>query len=144
VVCACFTERGREVLVQAEAEARALRHNYIGSESLLLGLLHEKRGVAAQLLDSSGLTLDRGRVEVTRRVGSGEQQTDPLPFTPRASKVLKAAELESRRLHATEVDPEHILLGMARENEGMAMRILRDFDLDAEKIRAGVDRLLAE
>lgn len=143
-MCARLSQRGRDVLVNAEAEARALGHNYIGSESLLLGLLHEKGGVAAQLVGSSGLTLDQGRLEVARRVGSGEQQSDAVPFTPRARKVLKAAELESRRLHVTEVDPEHILLGVARENEGMAMRILHDFTLDAEKIRAGVAGLLAE
>jgi ATP-dependent Clp protease ATP-binding subunit ClpC len=143
-VCARFSKRGREVLVQDEAEARTLGHNYIGSQYLLLGLLHEKGSVAAQLLDSSGLTLDQGRVEVAQRVGSGEQQSDAVPFTPRARKVLKATELLSRRLHVTEVDPGHILLGMARENEGIAMRILHDFDLDVEKIRAGVARLLAE
>jgi ATP-dependent Clp protease ATP-binding subunit ClpC len=137
-----LSEQGRAVLVRAEAEARALNHNYVGSESLLLGLLADDRSAAAQLLGQSGLTLELGRAEVAQRVGASDEELDVIALTPRAKSVLEAAERESQRLGATLPGPEHILLGIALEDDGMAMKILRDFDLDAKKIREDVARLL--
>lgn len=141
LVFARLSEPGRDVLVHAENEARALKHRYVGSESLLLGLLANKRSAAAHLVRGSGLTLEQARAQVAQRVGSGEDELTDIPLTPRAKSVLEAAELESRHLGEAAVGPEHILLGMAREDEGMAMRILRDVGLDTNKIREGIGRL---
>src|SRR6058998_2601531 len=124
-----FTERARQVVVLAQEEARTLKHNYIGTEHILLGLLREEEGLAAR---------------VVRIVGSGEEVTSgQIPFTPRAKKVLELALREALSLGHNYIGTEHILLGLVRENEGVAARILLDFDADSEKIRNEVIRMLS-
>jgi ATP-dependent Clp protease ATP-binding subunit ClpC len=124
------------VVVLAQDEARALRHNYIGTEHLLLGLLREEDGVGARVLDSLDVTLDEVRAQVGRIVGSGEDvTTGQIPFTPRAKKVLELSLRESQALGHNFIGTEHILLGLVRENSGVAARILLDFDADAERVR---------
>src|ERR671922_1476889 len=130
-----FTERARQVVVLAQEEARSLRHNYIGTEHLLLGLLREE-GVAAKLLDSFDVTVEEVRAQVARIVGQGDEVvTGQIPFTPRAKKVLELSLREALSLGHNYIGTEHILLGLVRENEGVAARILLDFDAEAEKIR---------
>lgn len=120
-------------------EARELKHNYIGTEHILLGLLREREGVAARVLESLGITVERVRAQVVRIVGSGEEVSPgQIPFTPRAKKILELALREARSLGHNYVGTEHILLGVVRENEGVAARILSDFDADPEKIRNAV------
>jgi len=139
-----FTERARQVVVLAQEEARALKHNYIGTEHILLGLLREEEGLAARVLESLDITLERVRAQVVRIVGSGEEVTSgQVPFTPRAKKVLEIALREALSLGHNYIGTEHILLGLARENEGVAARILLDFDADSEKIRNHVIRMLS-
>jgi ATP-dependent Clp protease ATP-binding subunit ClpC len=124
------------VVVLAQEEARALGHNYIGTEHLLLGLLREEDGVGARVLDSLDVTLDEVRAQVGRIVGSGEEvATGQIPFTPRAKKVLELSLRESQALGHNFIGTEHILLGLVRENSGVAARILLDFDADAERVR---------
>src|SRR6187397_2092223 len=126
-----FTERARQVVVLAQEEARTLKHNYIGTEHILLGLLREEEGLAARVLESLDITTERVRSQVVRIVGSGEEVTSgQIPFTPRAKKVREALSLGHNY-----IGTEHILLGLVRENEGVAARILLDFDADSDKIR---------
>lgn len=139
-----FTERARQVVVLAQEEARNLRHNYIGTEHLLLGLLREADGVAARVLGSLEVSLEEVRGEVTRIVGEGEN--DPqgqIPFTPRAKKVLELALREALSLGHNYIGTEHILLGLVRESEGVAARILNDLEVDADRVRQEIMRVLA-
>ncbi|MGI8460964.1 MAG: ATP-dependent Clp protease ATP-binding subunit [Solirubrobacterales bacterium] len=139
-----FTERARQVVVLAPEEARTLQHNYIGTEHILLGLLREEEGLAARVLESLDITVERVRAQVVRIVGSGEEVTSgQIPFTPRAKKVLELALREALSLGHNYIGTEHILLGLVRENEGVAARILLDFDADSEKIRNEVIRMLS-
>ncbi|HLI32801.1 MAG TPA: AAA family ATPase [Solirubrobacteraceae bacterium] len=139
-----FTERARQVVVLAQEEARTLKHNYIGTEHILLGLLREEEGLAARVLESLDITVERVRAQVVRIVGSGEEVTSgQIPFTPRAKKVLELALREALSLGHNYIGTEHILLGLVRENEGVAARILVDFDADSEKIRNEVIRMLS-
>src|SRR6187399_1155007 len=139
-----FTERARQVVVLAQEEARTLKHNYIGTEHILLGLLREEEGLAARVLESLDITVERVRAQVVRIVGSGEEVTSgQIPFTPRAKKVLELALREALSLGHNYIGTEHILLGLVRENEGVAARILLDFDADAEKIRNEIIRMLS-
>ena len=139
-----FTERARQVVVLAQEEARTLKHNYIGTEHILLGLLREEEGLAARVLESLDITVERVRSQVVRIVGSGEEVTaGQIPFTPRAKKVLELALREALSLGHNYIGTEHILLGLVRENEGVAARILLDFDADSEKIRNEVIRMLS-
>jgi ATP-dependent Clp protease ATP-binding subunit ClpC len=139
-----FTERARQVVVLAQEEARILKHNYIGTEHILLGLLREEEGLAARVLESLDITVERVRAQVVRIVGSGEEVTSgQIPFTPRAKKVLELALREALSLGHNYIGTEHILLGLVRENEGVAARILLDFDADSEKIRNEVIRMLS-
>jgi hypothetical protein len=120
-----------------------LKHNYIGTEHILLGLLSEKEGVAARVLESLGITLERVRAQVVGIVGSGQEVTSgQIPFTPRAKKVLELSLREALSLAYNYIGPEHILLGLVRENEGVAARILLDCDADSEKIRNEVISVL--
>jgi ATP-dependent Clp protease ATP-binding subunit ClpA len=138
-----FTERARIVIVLAQEEARTLRHGYIGTEHILLGLLREEEGVAARVLESLDITVERVRAQVRRIVASGDEVVaGQIPFTPRAKKVLELALREALSLGHNYIGPEHILLGLVREDDGVAARILLDFDADAEKIRDEVIRLL--
>src|SRR5260221_5394077 len=139
-----FTERARQVVVRAQEEARTLKHNYIGTEHILLGLLREEEGLAARVLESLDITVERVRAQVVRIVGSGEEVTSgQIPFTPRAKKVLELALREALSLGHNYIGTEHILLGLVRENEGVAARILLDFDADSDKIRNEVIRMLS-
>jgi ATP-dependent Clp protease ATP-binding subunit ClpC len=134
-----FTERARQVVVLAQDEARALKHNYIGTEHLLLGLLREEEGIAARVLAGFDVTLDEVRSQIARLIGQGDEPaTGQIPFTPRAKKVLELALREAMQLQHSYIGTEHLLLGIARENQGVASRILLDFDVDADKIRSAV------
>src|SRR5256714_1638315 len=122
-----FTERARQVVVLAQEEARILKHNYIGTEHILLGLLREEEGLAARVLESLDITVERVRAQVVRIVGSGEEVTSgQIPFTPRAKKVLELALREALSLGHNYIGTEHILLGLVRVTavvEGLAQRI---------------------
>ncbi len=135
-----FTEEARGVVVLAQEEARTLRHNYIGTEHLLLGLLRqEDENDSWRPLQSLGVSLQETRESVTRLVGSAEEATSgAVPFTPRAKKVLELSLREALSLGHNWIGSEHILMGLARENEGVAARILLEFGVDAEEIRTQV------
>jgi hypothetical protein len=140
-----FTERARQVVVLAQEEARTLGHSYIGSEHILLGLLREVEGLAARVLESLDVTLERVRAEVERIVSRGDEAAagQQMPFTPRAKRVLELARREALSLGQNYIGTEHILLGIAREHDGVAARILRDFDADPETVRNEVLRMLS-
>jgi ATP-dependent Clp protease ATP-binding subunit ClpC len=130
-----FTERARQVVVLAQEEARTLRHNYIGTEHLLLGLLRED-GAAARALDEFDVTFEEVQAQVARIIGQGDEvTTGQIPFTPRAKKVLELSLREALDNGDNYIKPEHILLGLLREGEGVAARILMDF-AQPEEIRA--------
>jgi ATP-dependent Clp protease ATP-binding subunit ClpA len=130
-----FTERARQVVVLAQDEARTLRHNYIGTEHLLLGLLRED-GAAARALDQFDVTFEEVQAQVARIIGQGDEvTTGQIPFTPRAKKVLELSLREALDNGDNYIGPEHILLGLLREGEGVAARILMDF-AQLEEIRA--------
>jgi Clp amino terminal domain, pathogenicity island component len=137
-----FTEQARQVVVLAQEEARILKHNYIGTEHILLGLLREQQSLAALVLKSLDMTVERVRAQVVQIVGSGkEASSGQIPFTPRAKKVLELGLREALTLDHDDVATYHILLGLLREQEGVAARVLRDFGLDVQEVR---DRVLAE
>jgi ATP-dependent Clp protease ATP-binding subunit ClpA len=139
-----FTERARQVVVLAQEESRALKHTYIGTEHILLGLLREHEGAAAHVLHSLGVTIDGVREQVIEIVGHGEEPTSgQIPFTPRAKKVLELSLRESLNLGHTYIGTEHILLGLNRENEGVATHILLHFDANADTIRTTTLETLA-
>jgi len=139
-----FTERARQVVVLAQEEARVLGHNHIGTEHLLLGLLREADGVAARVLSTLKVSLEEVRGEVTGIVGEGDNESQgQIPFTPRAKKVLELALREALSLGHTYIGSEHILLGLLRETEGVAARILNDLEVDADRVRQEVMRVLA-
>ena len=133
-----------QVVVLAQDEARALKHNYIGTEHILLGLLREEEGLAARVLESLDITVEEVRAQVARIVGQGDEVTSgQIPFTPRAKKVLELALREALSLGHNYIGTEHILLGLVRENEGVAARILLDFDADDETIRNEILSMLS-
>ena len=134
-----FTGPARQVIVFAQAEARALRHGYIGTEHLLLGLLREEEGLGAQVLVGLDITLDRVRGAVARVVGSGEDViSGQIPFTPRAKKACELALRESLALGHKFIGTEHLLLGLVGVHDGVAERILLGFDADSTTIRTSV------
>src|ERR671932_104028 len=138
-----FTERARKVVVLAQEEARHFNHNYIGTEHLLLGLLREDEGVAARALASLNVTLDEVREQVESIVGYGEEGTGAqAPFTPRSKKVLELALREALQLGHNYIGTEHILLGLVRESEGVAARVLSNLGVDPDKVRREVVRML--
>jgi ATP-dependent Clp protease ATP-binding subunit ClpC len=141
-----FTERARQVVVLAQDEARRLKHNYIGTEHLLLGLLREEEGVAARVLESLEITVEDARTHVGRIVGQGDEVASGqmIPFTPRAKKVLDLSLREALALGHNYIGTEHILLGVVRENGGVAARVLLEFGADAERVRNEVLRHLTE
>jgi ATP-dependent Clp protease ATP-binding subunit ClpC len=139
-----FTERARQVVVLAHEEANGFKHDYIGTEHILLGLLREREGIAAHVLGSFDITLERVRGEVVRTVGVGQSATTgQVPFTDRAKKTLELALQEAIGLGQTYIGTEHILLGLVALNEGPATRILGDFDVGPDKIRSGVIRTVS-
>ena len=130
-------------MVLAQEEARSLKHNYIGTEHILLGLLREEEGIAAQVLTTLDVNLDEVRMQVAQIVGMGDEvAAGQIPFTPRAKKVLELALREALSLGHNYIGTEHILLGLIKENEGVAARILLEFDADSEKIRNEIMRKL--
>ena len=136
-----FTERARQVVVLAQDEARALGHGYIGTEHLLLGLVREQEGLAARVLEAVGVTLEAVR---SRIAAAGEAApTGQIPFTPRAKKVLELGLREAVGLKHNHIGTEHILLGSVREGEGVAMRILQELGVDADRVRGETTRLLS-
>jgi hypothetical protein len=140
-----FTGGARQVVVFAQEEARALGHNRIGTEHLLLGLIREQEGLAAQLLQSLAVPIEEARARVAREVPRADEVVDhhQIPFTPRAKKVLELSLREALSLGHNWIGTEHILLGLVRENEGVAARVLLDFGADAETIRDGVISMLS-
>ena len=140
-----FTDRARRIVVLAQEEARMLNHDYIGTEHLLLGLIHEGEGVAAKALVSLGISLEAVRQQVEETVGHGQPQQSKsghIPFTPRAKKVLELSLRESQRLNHNYIGTEHILLGLIREGEGVGARVLMALGADVDRVRHAVIELL--
>ncbi|MBK8755935.1 MAG: ATP-dependent Clp protease ATP-binding subunit [Actinomycetales bacterium] len=139
-----FTDRARRVVVLAQEEARMLNHNYIGTEHILLGLIHEGEGLAAKALENLGIKLADVRQQVQEIIGQGQQApTGHIPFTPRAKKVLEYSLREGLQLGHTYIGTEHILLGLIREGEGVAAQVLVKLGADLNKVRQQVIQLLA-
>ncbi|KNX36180.1 ATP-dependent Clp protease ATP-binding subunit [Luteipulveratus halotolerans] len=139
-----FTDRARRVVVLAQEEARMLNHNYIGTEHILLGLIHEGEGVAAKALESLGISLESVREQVQEIIGQGQQtQSGHIPFTPRAKKVLELSLREGLQLGHSYIGTEHILLGLIREGEGVAAQVLVKLGADLSSVRQQVIQLLS-
>jgi ATP-dependent Clp protease ATP-binding subunit ClpC len=138
-----FTDRARRVVVLAQEEARMLNHNYIGTEHILLGLIHEGEGVAAKTLESLGISLETVRQQVEEIIGQGQHApSGHIPFTPRAKKVLELSLRESLQLGHNYIGTEHILLALLREGEGIAAQILVKLGADLNRVRQQVIQLL--
>jgi ATP-dependent Clp protease ATP-binding subunit ClpA len=134
-----FTDQARQVVVWARAEARDMRHNYIGTEHLLLGLLAVPDPISGAALDELGITAELVRADVVGLVGRGEVAADgQIPFTPRAKQALEFAIREALALNDHSLGPEHVLLGLTREREGVAARVLLDLGADAGRVRTAV------
>jgi ATP-dependent Clp protease ATP-binding subunit ClpA len=134
-----FTDRARQVVVLAQEEARGLKHDYIGTEHLLLGLLRVDDGLAARVLTTLGVSADAVRAQVVQIVGPGHEAAHgQIPFTPRAKKVLELSLREALSIGHNYIGTEHILLGLARENDGVAARIMLELGAGAERIREEV------
>ncbi|KQB83173.1 ATP-dependent Clp protease ATP-binding subunit [Corynebacterium oculi] len=139
-----FTDRARRVIVLAQEEARMLNHNYIGTEHILLGLIHEGEGVAAKALESMGISLDDVRREVEEIIGHGSQpHTGHIPFTPRAKKVLELSLREGLQMGHKYIGTEFLLLGLIREGEGVAAQVLVKLGADLPRVRQQVIQLLS-
>jgi ATP-dependent Clp protease ATP-binding subunit ClpC len=139
-----FTDRARRVVVLAQEEARMLNHNYIGTEHILLGLIHEGEGVAAKALESLGISLEGVRAQVEEIIGQGQQApSGHIPFTPRAKKVLELSLREALQLGHNYIGTEHILLGLIREGEGVAAQVLVKLGADLNRVRQSVIQLLS-
>jgi ATP-dependent Clp protease ATP-binding subunit ClpC len=138
-----FTDRARRVVVLAQEEARMLNHNYIGTEHILLGLIHEGEGVAAKALESLGISLEAVRQQVEEIIGQGQQApSGHIPFTPRAKKVLELSLREALQLGHNYIGTEHILLGLIREGDGVAAQVLVKLGADLNRVRQQVIQLL--
>ena len=139
-----FTDRARRVVVLAQEEARLLNHNYIGTEHILLGLIHEGEGVAAKALESLGISLEGVRGQVEELIGQGgSSPSGHIPFTPRAKKVLELSLREALQLGHNYIGTEHILLGLIREGEGVAAQVLVKLGADLSRVRQQVLQLLS-
>jgi ATP-dependent Clp protease ATP-binding subunit ClpC len=139
-----FTDRARRVLVLAQEEARLLNHNFIGTEHILLGLIHEGEGVAAKALESLGISLEAVREKVEETIGpAGTSTTGSPPFTPRAKKVLELSLREALQLGHNYIGTEHMLLGLVREGEGVAAQVLVSLGADLSRVRQQVIQLLS-
>ncbi len=139
-----FTDRARRVIVLAQDEAKLLNHNYIGTEHLLLGLIHEGEGVAAKALEQLGITLQAAREQVVEIMGQGQQvPTGHIPFSPRAKRVLELSLREALQMNHNYIGTEHILLGLVREGEGVASQVLLKLGADLNRVRSTVIQLLA-
>ena len=138
-----FTDRARRVLVLAQEEARLLNHNFIGTEHILLGLIHEGEGVAALALGSLGISLEAVREKVEETIGPASSITGSPPFTPRAKKVLELSLREALQLEHNYIGTEHMLLGLVREGEGVAVQVLVSLGADLFRVRQQVIQLLS-
>ncbi|HLT61499.1 MAG TPA: Clp protease N-terminal domain-containing protein, partial [Microlunatus sp.] len=139
-----FTDRARRVVVLAQEEARMLNHNYIGTEHILLGLIHEGEGVAAKALESLNISLEAVRQKVEEIIGHGQQSpSGHIPFTPRAKKVLELSLREALQINHAYIGTEHILLGLIREGEGVAAQVLVKLGADLNRVRNQVLQLLS-
>src|SRR6201994_2101310 len=139
-----FTDRARRVVVLAQEEARMLSHNYIGTEHILLGLIHEGEGVAAKALESLDISLEAVRAQVEEIIGQGQQApSGHIPFTPRAKKVLELSLREALQLGHSYIGTEHIRLGLIREGEGVAAQVLQKLGADLNRVRQQVIQLLS-
>ncbi|HWC10321.1 MAG TPA: Clp protease N-terminal domain-containing protein [Acidimicrobiales bacterium] len=140
-----FTDRARRVVVLAQEEARLLDHNYIGTEHLLLALVHEGEGVAARALEQLGISLEAVRTQVEEIIGTGgSSPSGQVPFTPRAKKVLELSLREARQLGHSYIGTEHILLGLVREGEGVAAMVLVKMGAELGRVRAQVMEVLEQ
>ena len=139
-----FTDKARRVVVLAQEEAKMLNHNYIGTEHLLLGLIHEGEGVAAKALEALNISLESVREQVQEIIGQGQTPpTGHIPFTPRAKKVLELSLREALQLGHSYIGTEHLLLGLIREGEGVAAQVLTKLGADTNKVRQQVVQLLS-
>jgi ATP-dependent Clp protease ATP-binding subunit ClpC len=139
-----FTDRARRVVVLAQEEARLLNHSYIGTEHILLGLIHEGEGVAAKALESLNISLEAVRAQVEEIIGQGgSSPSGHIPFTPRAKKVLELSLREALQLGHNYIGTEHILLGLIREGEGVAAQVLVKLGADLSRVRQQVIQLLS-
>ena len=139
-----FTDRARRVVVLAQEEARMLNHNYIGTEHILLGLIHEGEGVAAEALNGVGISLDEVRQQVEEMVGPGRiSPSGQIPFTPRAKMVLELSLRESLHMSHNYIGTEHILLGLLREGKGVAAKVLVKLGADLNRVRREVNQLIS-
>jgi ATP-dependent Clp protease ATP-binding subunit ClpA len=138
-----FTDRARRVVVLAQEEARLLNHNYIGTEHMLLGLIHEGEGVAARALESLGISLEAVRAQVEEIIGQGQSApVGHIPFTPRAKKVFELSLREALQLGHNYIGTEHLLLGLIREGEGVAAQVLVKLGADLARVRQQVVQVL--
>jgi ATP-dependent Clp protease ATP-binding subunit ClpC len=138
-----FTERARQVVMLAQDEARRLRHNYIGTEHLLLGLIREEEGIAARTLAAHGITLDAAREWVSRTIGEGDEALPgDLPFTPRMKKILELSLSEAIALNHNYIGTEHLLIALLHEGEGAALHTMRDLGAPPDEVWASVYRAL--
>lgn len=139
-----FTERARQVVVLAQDEARKLKHNYIGTEHILLGLIREDEGLGSRVLEEFEVTGDKVRAYLVDKIGVGDEiHTGQLPFTPRAKKILELALREALSLGHNYIGTEHILLGLIREQGGAAYLYLESVGATSEKIRSSIIRMLS-
>src|ERR1700749_168958 len=141
-----FTERAQRVILIAQEEAKRLNHDYVGTEHILLGLIALGEGVAAQVLANLGVDLRRVRAEIEKIVGTGDNVMllGEIPFTPRAKKVLELAVEEAQNMGHNYVGTEHLLLGLIREEEGVAARVLENLGVRLDVVREEVISLLGE
>jgi ATP-dependent Clp protease ATP-binding subunit ClpC len=132
-----FTPRATQALTFAREEAQRLNHDFIGTEHILLGLIKLGNGVAFNVLKNLGLSFENVRMEVEKQAGikSNQKITDPIPFTPRTKNVLETAKKEAKLLNHTYVGTEHLLLGLLHENEGLATKVFKNFNVDTEQTR---------
>jgi ATP-dependent Clp protease ATP-binding subunit ClpC len=140
-----FTDRARRVLVLAQEEARLLNHSFIGTEHILLGLIHEGEGVAAKALESLGISLEAVREKVEETIGmAGTAPSGSPPFTPRAKKVLELSLREAADRGDSQIGTEHLLLGIGREGWGVAVTVLEDLGVDPISVRLEVIALISK
>ena len=139
-----FSDEARRAVVLAQQEARRLNHDYIGTEHILLGLLHDGENVAAQALQGRGITLEAVRQQVEEIIGRGTGHSGQIPFTPRAKRVLELSLREAIHFHHDYIGPEHLLLGLLREGEGVAVQAIVRLGTDLNRLRLQVIQLLGQ
>jgi len=140
-----FTDRARKVVVLAQEESRRLNHNYIGTEHILLALIHEGEGIAAQALESLGVSLEEARQTVEEIIGEGASTpTGHIPFTPRAKKVMELSLREALQLGHNYIGTEHLLLGLIREGEGVGAQVLGNLGADLNTVRDKIIQILSD